>query len=101
MTKLVGKPYAGKPHVRFDEGERRLNSGSSLSTLLANISFKNLYLSKIYLQFIFFLFATNCTNAASHLTRIYNLLQIFLVGFSNLIRSVKFLPFVKISEICG
>jgi len=20
MMKLVGKPYAGKPHVRFDEG---------------------------------------------------------------------------------
>jgi hypothetical protein len=20
MTKFIGKPYAGKPHVRFDEG---------------------------------------------------------------------------------
>ena len=24
MTKVVGKPYAGKPHVRIDEGVERI-----------------------------------------------------------------------------
>jgi hypothetical protein len=23
MKKFIGKPYAGKPHVRIDEGEKR------------------------------------------------------------------------------
>ena len=31
--KNAGKPYAGKPHVRIDEGERGTH-GSSFSTLL-------------------------------------------------------------------
>jgi len=30
MTKFVGKPYAGKPHVRIDEGEGKVLSLSSL-----------------------------------------------------------------------
>ncbi len=38
MKKFVGKPYAGKPHVRIDEGaEKELHP--SRSTLLANSFF--------------------------------------------------------------
>jgi hypothetical protein len=29
--KILGKPYAGKPHVRFDEG---VGAGSTVPTLL-------------------------------------------------------------------
>jgi hypothetical protein len=36
MTKFAGKPYAGKPHVRFDEGVRSCNEATPYSTLLAN-----------------------------------------------------------------
>jgi len=36
-TKQQGKPDAGKPHVRFDEGEAsRPSLGGNLSTLLKN-----------------------------------------------------------------
>jgi len=38
--------------------------------VVANKSFRNFYFYKICLQFNLFLFATNCTNDASHLTRI-------------------------------
>jgi len=86
MTKLVGKPYAGKPHVRFDEGERRLNSGSSLSTLLANKNFVN-YICLQDLRAINFFLATTFTNDASHLTRIYNLLQGYLSSTSKVMSS--------------
>ena len=30
----VGEPYAGNPHVRFDEGEQAVHAGCLLSTLL-------------------------------------------------------------------
>jgi hypothetical protein len=33
MTKIIGKPYAGKLHVRFDEGAGKA-AASSRSTLL-------------------------------------------------------------------
>jgi len=32
MTKFIGEPYAGKPHVRFDEGAGK-GSSPSRSTL--------------------------------------------------------------------
>ena len=34
MMKVIGKPYAGKPHVRIDEGAGKA-AMSSRSTLLA------------------------------------------------------------------
>ena len=40
MTNQQGKPDAGKPHVRFDEGEAsRPGLGGNLSTLLENNPF--------------------------------------------------------------
>jgi len=30
MTKIAGKPYAGKPHVRFDEGAGKAQSFPAL-----------------------------------------------------------------------
>jgi extradiol dioxygenase family protein len=38
-TKLAGKPYAGKPHVRFDEGATEQND--LLCTLLYYDTFEN------------------------------------------------------------
>jgi len=32
MTKTLGKPYAGKPHVRFDEGVGKASAFSLYST---------------------------------------------------------------------
>ena len=42
MMKLLGKPYAGKPHVRFDEGAKGLFIKSSL---LYSTGFQRLKLS--------------------------------------------------------
>jgi hypothetical protein len=39
LTKFIGKPYAGKPHVRFDEGVGKVID-PSCSTLL--LKFKSL-----------------------------------------------------------
>jgi hypothetical protein len=36
LVKFTGKPDAGNPHVRFDEGE-----GTPLPTLLVNLVLKN------------------------------------------------------------
>ena len=38
-VKTTGKPYAGKPHVRFDEGGQARQTPNLASTLLASLAF--------------------------------------------------------------
>lgn len=53
MTKMIGKPYAGKPHVRFDEGERRPCLGSPLSTLPGKFGCSQLLKVEEYFKIVF------------------------------------------------
>ena len=40
-TKITGKPYAGKLHVRIDEGEKRKANTPRFSLLYCLLWFKN------------------------------------------------------------
>jgi hypothetical protein len=39
MKKFIGKPYAGKPHVRFDEGAGKVLASSRSTLLVKSYSF--------------------------------------------------------------
>jgi hypothetical protein len=48
MKKFIGKPYAGKPHVRFDEGAGKvLLSFPLYSTVICGICLYFIILSKL------------------------------------------------------